>query len=467
MTTGTELRALALDSIRRSGMLRGGEAVLVAVSGGADSVALLDVLGALAPELRLTLQVVHVHHGLRPEADADAGFAGGLCARLGIPFHLERVSVTREPPWDGLEAEARRARYGAFREVARRVGAQRVATAHTADDQAETVLMRLLEGAGPRGLAGIAPVRGIFIRPFLGARRADIEAHLRARGLAWVEDASNSDPRFLRNRIRHEVLPFLAEAVEPGLVEHLARSAALVRAMVDDLERVAARELPRLGRRGAAGWVLSVADLAGLPGEAAAETVRQAARDLGHSGALRGHAQKALRGLLVPGARRGALRSGGVIVERSGRWLRVGQGRLPALAAHEFPVPGELPLPEVGLVLDARCFDRAPGYAAPREAARAAFDADLLPSRLHVRGRRRGDRFAPFGGPAERRLKSFLIDAGVPRWERDRVPLVEAGGDIIWVAGLRRGQAAPVGPGTRRILEVTLRSPLAGHEAGE
>jgi tRNA(Ile)-lysidine synthase len=156
-----------------------------------------------------------------------------------------------------------------------------------------------------------------------------------------------------------------------------------------------------------------------------------------------------------------------VIVERSGRWLRVGQGRLPALAAHEFPVPGELPLPEVGLVLDARCFERAPGYAAPREAARAAFDADLLPRRLHVRGRRRGDRFAPFGGPAERRLKSFLIDAGVPRWERDRVPLVEAGGDIIWVAGFRRGQAAPIGPGTRRILEVTVRSPLAGHAPGE
>jgi tRNA(Ile)-lysidine synthase len=466
VTTGTDLRALAKDAIRRSSMTRSGEAVLVAVSGGADSVALLDVLVALAPELGVTLHAVHVHHGLRPESDADADFTRRLCAGAGVPFHLERVEVKREPPWDGLEAEARRARYAAFREVARRVCAQRVATAHTADDQAETVLMRLLEGAGPRGLAGIAPVRGPFIRPLLGARRADIEAHLRARGLPWVEDASNRDPRFLRNRIRLDVLPYLATTVEPDIVPRLARSAALVRSLVDDLERGAARELPRLGRRGAAGWVLSVADLAKLPGEAAAETVRQAARDLGHSGALRGHAQKALRGLLIPGARRGALRSGGVTVERSGRWLRVGEGQLPALAAHEFPVPGELQLPEVGLALDARCFERAADYAAPREPARAAFDADLLPARLHVRGRRRGDRFAPFGGPADRRLKSFMIDAGVPRWERDRVPLLEAGGDIIWVAGLRRGQAAPVGPETRRILEVTLVSPLAGHGPG-
>ena len=119
-------------------------------------------------------------------------------------------------------------------------------------------------------------------------------------------------------------------------------------------------------------------------------------------------------------------------------------------------------------MLEARCFPRAPDYVVPHEAFLAAFDADLLPPRLHVRARRRGDRFAPFGGPAERRLKSFLIDAGVPRWERERVPLLEAAGDIIWVAGLRRGRAAPVSPGTTRILEVTLRSesplrtPLAG-----
>ena len=260
---------VARDAIRRSGMTRSGEVVLVALSGGGDSVALLDVLRALAPELRVTLHAVHVHHGLRPEGDADAAFVRGLCADLGIPFHLERVAVKRAPPWEGLEAEARRARYAAFREVARRVGAQRVATAHTADDQAETVVMRLLEGAGPRGLAGIAPVRGIFIRPLLGARRTDVEAHLRGQGLAWVEDASNRDPRFLRNRIRHEVLPYLVEAIEPDIVSRLARSAALVRSLVDDLERVAARELPRLGRRGAAGWVLSVVDLERLPGEAA------------------------------------------------------------------------------------------------------------------------------------------------------------------------------------------------------
>lgn len=449
-------------------MLQGGETVLTAVSGGADSVALLDVLHSLGGEWSLSLHAIHVHHGLRPEADADAEFVRALCDRMGVPLSTERVSVRREPPWDGLEAEARRARYGAFREVARRIGARLIATAHTADDQAETVLMRLLEGAGPRGLAGIAPTRGMLIRPLLDARRADVEAHLRKCGLRWVEDASNRDPRFLRNRIRHEVLPFLAQAVEPSIVDRLARTAALVRGMVDDLERAAARELRQVGQRGAAGWVLKISDLAAYPLELAVEMARQAGRDLGHSGALRGHAQKTLRRLLAPGTARGSLRAGGVTVERSGPWLRVGPSRLPPLGPHDFPVPGELALPEVGMMLEARSFPRAQDYVAPREAERAAFDADLLPSRLHVRPRRRGDRFAPFGGPADRRLKSFFIDAGVPRWERERVPLLEAGGDIIWVAGLRRGRAAPVGPGTKRILEVTLRpettarSPLAG-----
>src|SRR6266850_2204209 len=163
-------------------MLRGGEAVLVAVSGGSDSVALLDVLGVLRESLGLTLTVVHVHHGLRPEADAEAEGVRRLCERLGVACHVERVTVRRAPPWDGLEAESRRARHAALERVARVVGAARIATGHTADDQAETVLMRLLQGAGPRGLGGIAPVRGLLIRPLIETRRAAIEEYLGGRG---------------------------------------------------------------------------------------------------------------------------------------------------------------------------------------------------------------------------------------------------------------------------------------------
>src|SRR5215470_20436315 len=234
--TATDLRALAVAAIRRSGMLRGGETVLIGVSGGADSVALLEVFRSLAAEWQLTLCAVHVNHGLRAGAEADEDFVRGLCARWEVSLHVERVAVRQGPPWEGLEAEARRARYAAFRDVARRTGAQRIATAHTADDQAETVLMRILEGAGPRGLAGIARARGLYVRPLLDVRRAQVEAYLRGRGVPWVDDQSNFDTRMLRNRIRHEVLPFLTRVVEPSLVERLCRSATLVRSMVEDLE---------------------------------------------------------------------------------------------------------------------------------------------------------------------------------------------------------------------------------------
>lgn len=458
-------------------MLRGGEAVLVAVSGGSDSVALLDVLCELRSELRLTLDVIHVHHGLRPESDAEAESVRRLCGHLGVPCHVERVTVRRGPPWEGLEAESRRARHAAFRTRAQAVGAARIATGHTADDQAETVLMRLLQGAGPRGLAGIAPARGLLIRPLLETRRSEVLAHLRRRGLSWVEDPSNREPRFLRNRIRQDVLPFIGEATGGSVVEALCRSAALTRPWVADLEARAQAELAVLGGRDASGLTFAVAELTRRPLELAGEVLVQAMAALGETRPLRGAAQRALRRLLGPGPGRRALRLGRLAVERSGPWLRVGPAALPALAARAWAVPGALEMPEAGLRLVARCFDRPPGYAAPRGPERVAFDADCLPPVLGVRARRAGDRFTPFGAPAERRLKSFLIDVAVPRWRRPRLPLVvagrgqagsepsgyndhaersEAGGEIVWVAGVRRGSAAPVTPGTTRILEVTV-----------
>ncbi|HMH75071.1 MAG TPA: tRNA lysidine(34) synthetase TilS [Candidatus Udaeobacter sp.] len=456
MSTATSLVVRVQDTIRRHGMLRGGEAVLVAVSGGSDSVALLDVLGVLRESLGLTLTVVHVHHGLRPEADAEAEGVRRLCERLGVACHVERVTVRRAPPWDGLEAESRRARHAALERVARVIGAARVATGHTADDQAETVLMRLLQGAGPRGLGGIAPMRGLLIRPLIETRRPAIEEYLGGRGLTWAEDPSNRDVRFLRNRIRHDLLPFMAELAGASVVDALGRSAAAARAVVADLEERARAELAHLAIRDGAGWSLDVGALAERPIELAAEVLRQAAVLLGETRPLRGPAQRALRRLLGEAPPRRAARLGRLAVERSGRRLRVGPVALPALVARVWPVPGALELPEINARLGARIVARTGDYTVPRAPGRAAFDADALPSALAVRARRRGDVFSPFGAPALRRLKSFLIDAGVPRWQRPRTPLVEAGGEIIWVAGIRRGSIAPVTATTTRVLELAL-----------
>src|SRR5438034_388533 len=340
-------------TIRRHAMLAGGETVLIGVSGGADSVALLHVLLRLAGALDLRLHVLHVDHGLRPDSARDAEFVRALGARLGVPVDV--VGVRVGAGW--VEAAARAARHAALETAADRVGAARIALGHTADDQAETLVMRLLEGTGVRGLAGIPTVRGRLIRPLLESRHRDAVAALRAAGMEWLEDPSNRDPRFFRNRVRHGLLPRLAEETGGDLVARLGRLARRAREAVDALDHVAAVELSRLAREEDGALVLSRSALAALPRPVAAEILRAAAASLG---------------------------------------------------------------------------SRAP---------------------------RRGDRFRPFGG-GDRRLKSFLIDAKVPRWDRDRLPLVDAGRDILWVAGVRRGAAAPVTARTGRVVELRL-VPLA------
>jgi tRNA(Ile)-lysidine synthase len=437
-------------------MLDGGETVLVAVSGGADSVALLHALLALAPELSLRLTVLHVDHGLRADSPGDAAFVRQLADRLGVPADVVRVSV---PAGASLEAAARAERYAALEAHARRVGAARIAVGHTVDDQAETVLMRMMSGSGVRGLAGIPAVRGRVIRPLIEARRADVVAALAAAGLPWIDDPSNRDPRFLRNRVRHEVLPLLRAAGVPDVVATLDRIARLCRGTVEAIERMALRELDRLAVTAADTIVLPHGALAELPAQVAAEVLREAAARLGSRAPLRAWAHRGLARVLAAPPPRRAFRLGGVIVEVGSGLVRLARTETRGLPARELTIPGRVELPEIGRMLEARLVD-ARGYEVPRGRARAAFDAAHVPSPLIVRARRPGDRFAPFGGAGERRLKTFLIDAKIPRWERMRLPVVEGGGRILWIGGLRRGREAPVTLTTRWVVELVL-DPLA------
>ena len=450
------LAELVRATIRRHAMLAGGERVLVAVSGGADSVALLGALLALAPELRLTLHVVHVDHQLRPDSGRDAAFVEDLGRRLGVPVDVERVRVA---PGGSVEAAARAARHGALEAARARHGAARIAVGHTADDQAETVLMRMLDGAGVRGLAAIPPVRGAIIRPLVETRRRDVEAALRAAALPWIEDPTNRDPQFLRNRIRHELLPLLASSYQADVVPALVRTAALAREAIGAVDHVATRELARLvavepdGAR-----TLSLAALRTLPSSVAPEVLRQAASALGGTAPLRAWAHRGLaRMIAVPPPRR-PFKLGGVVVEVSGDRVRLGRAMPAPLASRSLAVPGRLELPEIGRVLETAVLDAA-GYRVPGDRTVAAFDADLVPTPLVVRGRRRGDRMVS-ADLGERRLKTLLIAAKVPRWERLRVPVIEAGSQILWVAGVRRSALAPLSPATRRVLQLAL-VPLA------
>ncbi len=452
-----DVLALVQDTIRRHAMLAGGDTVLAAFSGGADSTALLYLLSRLAPAWGLRLHALHVDHGLREGSDCEAEAAQRLGQRLGVPVDVVRVTVSRR---GSLEEAARAARYAALDAHADRLGASRIAVGHTADDQAETVVMRLLEGAGVRGLAAIPPVRGRIVRPLIAVQRAGLVALLETAGLDWVEDPTNVDPTFARNRIRHELLPMLAAAHGGDLVSVLTRVAGRAREAVQALERMGTLELDRLARQHEDALTLPRESLAVLPPQVATEVLRQAAARLGSRAPLRAWAHRGLaRALTSPPPRR-PVRVGGVAIEVSGSLVRIGRAAPPSLPGRPVPMPGAVTLPEAGLRLEA-VLAEAGGYQVPREAERVAFDADRLTGPLVVRSRRRGDRFWPFGEAHERRLKTLLIDAKVPRWERDRLPLVEAGGSIVWVGGLRRGAQAPITPESRHVLELRLQ-PLVG-----
>lgn len=233
-------------------LLRPGLRLGVAVSGGADSVALLRALIEAAPEIGLVLSVVHVHHGIRgPEADADAAFVAELATRHGLDLHRHDVDTpaAAQANRESLEEAARNLRYGCFRSLLDAGEADAIATAHTLDDQAETVLHKFLRGAWTEGLSGIHPIvtqpRGAILRPFLGARRSEIEVWLRILGQTWREDASNADTAFTRNRLRHKLLPVLA-VYNPQIYTQLANLATLARDEESYWQSELARMLPPL-----------------------------------------------------------------------------------------------------------------------------------------------------------------------------------------------------------------------------
>jgi tRNA(Ile)-lysidine synthase len=474
------LPAAVRDAVARHGLLDRGDHVLVGVSGGPDSVALLHALVLLRPEYALRLTVCHVHHGLRAEASRDAAFVEALAARLGCPARVVGVQV---PHGGGRSPEeaARLVRHAALRRVARLTGARRIALGHTADDQAETVLMRVLQGAGPRGLAGIPRRRGRIIRPLLDVVRATVLAHLAAHGLDAVEDATNRDPRFGRNRVRHELLPLLVAHAGPGVPAALRR---LARAARETAEALDALLRPRLAEHltpTPVGWRLDLAAFDGLPPGAVKATVRLALVEVAAAdrlaGGLRSAHLDALAGLL-PGRAGARVRlPGGIVVERGRDALWVLRPEEPPATA-PLAVPGQARVGQMLLVTTA-LEPSAPGPAA-HAAGEAWFDADALglgpeagaprASALLLRPRQSGERMIPFGGTAPVRLGKLLAAAGVPRLARARWPVLARAGDrageVLWVVGVRRAAAAPLTAATRAALRLRAVIPAPDSPAG-
>jgi tRNA(Ile)-lysidine synthase len=459
-----------LAILKKHGMLRPGDRVGVAVSGGADSVALLLLLLESREKLGMVLRVVHFNHKLRGKAsDADERFVAKLAAKHGLEFHSAAVYVAKKAKKEriNLEDAARRARYDYFRSLVESGVCGRIAVAHTADDQAETVLAHLLRGTGLAGLGGIHPVAGPVIRPLLGIRRAELRQFLQTRKQAWREDATNRDTRRMRARIRRKLLPLLEKQFQPAIVGHLATLAELARedegfldALVEERVREVVRANDRQVRIAVNGllepWKKGEFNTGNAEGTEKTEgeialskrMVRQIVESIKPRDGQLGAAHVAAVLELARRRRSGSSLAlpGGVTVrkERDALVFLAGENagaRALQRTVHEYEYKIDLAngeakvnVVELGCVFRLRVIDWPPKRGETSTEG-AVPDLDRLRFPLVLRNWRPGDRLHPLGHRSAHKLKRLLNEKHVSRWERDGWPVLASGGDLVWARG--------------------------------
>ena len=439
MRPESDIARQVLDTIRSFEMVNRGDKVVVAVSGGPDSVALLYLLRELHQPLGLKLHVAHLDHGLRGAGSrADARYTERLAGRLGLPVTIGRTIVP-QGGGGGLEEEARIARYAFLQKVASTVKAQRIATGHNADDQAETVLMRILRGAGSAGLAGIPPVRGNIVRPLIQIRRHRIEEYLRRRRLRPHQDPTNQDLKYLRNRVRRRLIPRLEKHYNPNIVETLNRIGRLEAEESVYFHQLAESLLKTASKKGPNGKIFL--DLSGLAAYfniggkyLILEVIRRAKGDLRR--VANEHVDRVLRLARDGSAGTRVHLPDGLVVERSSRGLHFRKG-LPHPFCESVKLPGDNEFSDLGLTCEARIVDRrrSPGTLWKKDECQAFLDWDRMHGPFVLRTRQRGDRLRPLGMKEQRKLSDYLSDRKIPRILRDEIPLLVGGDGIIWVVG--------------------------------
>lgn len=461
-----ELLEKVKSTIIEHGLVSRGDTVIVAVSGGADSTALLHLLTGLREEWNLTLVVAHLDHQMRPNSAADVRFVHQIALELDLQIVTEAVDVpglARRQKFS-IEEAGREARYEFLGKLARERGAQRIATAHTQDDEIETVLMRLLRGDPWDALTGIPMARPLeaaqVIRPLLRAAREDVRKYLSARSVEWREDPSNRDLRFVRNWMRLRVLPEL-ERTAPGARDLLVRMSEMMGSadrMLTDLTSEHAgkvaethphlvkvplgefrRHSPAVQRR-MLKWTVS--QVVGIP--------------IGLPAVMEARARRvATRG------RPGDVADLGMIAVRVNYdTLEVARPQPPRPSTeYQLKIPGTVTAEEFGVTLTASLVEiAAPTRSSSKESDEVYLDAGGLGGELRIRSWRPGDRMMPLGMRGKKKVQDLFVDDKVPRWERHRIPVVtDAHGRIVWIVGRRLSEAVRISERTRRTVRLSAR----------
>ena len=456
--------------VKKYHLLSKGDGVLVAVSGGSDSVALLHLLFDLRQDLGLHLEVAHLQHGMRgEEAQEDARLVEVMADKLALPFHLKEIDLPQMKANAGrgnLEALARAERYRFFAALARERNIGKIAAAHTQDDQAETVLMWLLRGTGRKGLGGMSPIsqlnpenadpagRIAVIRPLLDVSKKEILKFLQERQVAYRFDRTNQDTQLLRNWIRLDLMPQLKQRLDYRLTSRLAQQSQILRDEEVVLDNLARAELDKIRRENGLCRDLLLKQKRAMQRRILRRWIEE------RRGHLRGidfaHIEELL-GLIAQGPPQGRLAI-------PGGWELVKEYETIALAkrsvsgkricySYEFRIGTRLDVREAGMTIHSERI--LPPISPPDNLLQAVFALAALPEKLTVRNFRRGDRFRPLGMEGHKKVKELFIEKKVPLRIRYTWPLLSMGEEILWVPGYGRSEFGKVGRETREVLYLT------------
>ncbi|MBW2340133.1 MAG: tRNA lysidine(34) synthetase TilS [Deltaproteobacteria bacterium] len=445
-------------TILEHGMIDSGERIVAAVSGGPDSVCLLRILFELRDELKISLVVAHLDHGLRPREDEkETQFVSNLASRLNLDLAYEKASNVTKAPGTSVEEKARGVRYEFFEKVLAEHNAQKVALGHNMNDQAETVLMHLLRGSGPTGLSGIPPVRGNrFVRPLIQVTRDEIHAYLKQQDIPFMVDSSNLEKRYLRNKMRLELIPALL-GYQPRLVQHLGELASLCREENQFMEEEARKGFERVTLDSSKNAIdLSIASLQDLPFPLQYRIIRQAIKQI--RGNLRRIDIRHIKAIMdlannvKPQVKTNLPEK--LIVAKTYERLRFSLGSEVETVDYAYYIEqmGKFRLHEINqtILLDEQSTKSFLGYSpSPQE---AFIDLDKIEWPLLARNFRAGDKFMPLGLDGFKKVKDVFIDSKIPSHQRKKVPVLKSRDDIVWVCGIQIDQRYRVTQDTKRIL---------------
>lgn len=464
------IREKVRSTIRKYAMLQPGDRVLVGVSGGPDSVALIHLLVSLRAEFNLSIHVAHLNHQFRArEAEADAQYVELLAQHLGIPYTIETFDVPGFISAKGLSPEdgARRVRYNFFDKVSGIIGATKIALGHTADDQAETILMRLIRGSGTEGLLGILPVRAKVIHPLIEVTREEVEAYLKEHNLSGKLDTSNLKPIYTRNKIRLKLLPLLTEEYNPNIKAILVRTAEILSQDDDYLKGATRKALDRVIKGRKTGMITLDLNRFRLLHKAIQRRLLREVLILAKGDVLNitvGHIDDILVLMLAEGSARLNLPDGLIVAkeyEELSIYTNPAQSIMRAIGPFkcQLKVPGKTKIAQLDLEVFTEVRERDFKAKIPKEMTtrRAYFDWEKVDFPVYLRNRRSGDRFQPLGMKGRKKIKDFFIDQKIRPSQRGSIPLLVTDQEILWVVGYRISELVKVTDATKRLLTVELK----------